>query len=363
MNFATKLGRHRGQALLAASIALVCWPGTGHAVENIRNVIWDYSQEIAWTPRASQASVTFDADLTPLEAAFEITSFSLAVVRTAGQPEIFYRCTSGPMFRGAAGTTARFRVDIAMSCDLRYRDISIGVKSAIAQVMHPMIGAPMELSGQALRVAASSRLTLGLALMDQDGVASLESLPGDTFACLHDSDDPTANGTIGVYFDPAGTQCSGTIPAGGVGKVYVVAKVAGATASGIAGAEFRFEGMPRAWEAYSVPDPQILAIGDPFANGVAMGFVCRVAEAQAVHLYTVVVFAHEDVSDVRFEILMRSPPLSVPCPMLLACDEPAFTKYCVESVPCFVNARAPTPCDAPTAVEAASWSTVKALYR
>lgn len=365
MNLGTKLHRHRGLALLGelGLAVLLCWPGTGQAVENIRNVTWNHSREIAWDPQVSVASVTFDADLTPLEAAYAITSFSLGVVHAAGSPEILYRCSVGPLPRGSAGATARFHIELSMSCNPTYKTVSAAVVSATAQGINPSIGsAPMRLYGEPRNVLISSQETMGLAILDQDGRMSQQSLPRETFSCLNGPVEPN-HGTIGVYFDAAGTQCSGTIPAGESGKVYVVAHLDGPTAAGIAGAEFSFDGMPNAWEAYSVPDPQILAIGDPFTDGVAMGFVCRTNQEGPVVLYTVVVFAHEDVADVMFEIQQRKPALSMPCPLLLACDEPVFTKYCVESVPCFVNARAPSPCDVPLAVEASSWSGVKALYR
>jgi hypothetical protein len=365
MNIAIDPGRGRERALLGPlCIAALCsLSGASHAVENIRNVTWNHAQGIAWDPQKSAASVTFDADLTPLEAAYQITSFSVAVVHAVGSPVTLYRAALGPLSHGAVGSTARFQIDVSMSCDPVTKRLSVHLERARMDYLHPTIGATsLQLSDGGPRVTASSRESIGLAILDQDGLATIESLPGDTFACLNGPDEPN-QGTVGVYFDPAGTQCSGTIPGGTVGKVYVVAKLAGPTAGGIAGAEFRFEGMPSAWEAYSVPDPQILALGDPFADGVVMGFECKSAQEHAVLLYTVIVFAHDDISDVLFQILMRSPPLSSQCPLLLTCDAPVFTKYCVEGLPCFVNSRKTPPCATPLAVQSASWSVVKGLYR
>ena len=82
-------------------------------------------------------------------------------------------------------------------------------------------------------------------------------------------------------------------------------------------------------------------------------------------LYTVEVLASSERSDLEFSIAMREPPTnpSFSCPVLLDCDVPLFTKYCVRSVPCFVNASTPKPCPVAEAVESSNWGKVKALYR
>ena len=331
------------------------------AVENIRRVVWDVPSTVAWSPGRTTTKVTFDATLTQVEIAYAVTSFTVAVKHLVGMPETLCRYTVGPLPAGLpAGTSARFQVEFTMSCDpyVAKFDVSPGVASM--NYLHPSRG---EMSNRIGVVAARKNTTFGgssfgLAVSDMNGSMHPLSLPSDAFAC------PAAPGTgsIGVYFDPDGNFCQGTIPAGTTGKVYIVAKLESWTADGIAGAEFRFTGVPEAWEVYAVPNPEIVAIGDPFANGVAAGFICQPPVAGKVLLYTVVVIAHEDVSDVRFEIQPRVPPLSGPCPMLLACDDPIFTKWCVDGLACFVNATTSTPCVV-LAVEDATWSTVKALYR
>jgi hypothetical protein len=57
------------------------------------------------------------------------------------------------------------------------------------------------------------------------------------------------------------------------------------------------------------------------------------------------------------------PALSATCPILLACDDPVFTKFCVEGLSCYVNATRATPCTKALAVNQATWSVVKGLYR
>ena len=62
-----------------------------------------------------------------------------------------------------------------------------------------------------------------------------------------------SDGSIGIYFDPDGTLCQGTIAPGPTGGfVYVLAKLAGQSAGGIAGSEFRFTGVPASWEVFPV---------------------------------------------------------------------------------------------------------------
>ncbi len=346
---------------LACAAMLVLSSAPASAVEKVRNVVWDATEEIAWSPGQSTTTLRFDADLTALETKYAITSFSINLTRPRGVPEMLARYTVGPLPAGLpAGTSARFEINFSMSCDSYRNRVEIGVGSASISYLHPARGNlhnGVQVEGRF--VAASSKETFGLRILDQDGNDYALSLPKDTFHCIKAPE----HGTLGVYFDPQGNTCQGQIPAGTVGKVYIVAHTGGNTEGGIAGAEFRFSGVPNGWEVYSVPNPAIVAVGDPFADGVVAGFVCQPPVQGAVLLYTVIVFAHEDINDVQFTILPRDPPLSYACSMMLACDYPVFTKYCVESTSCFVNATGTTICDSPVAVSNKTWSEVKDLYR
>ncbi len=348
----------RGLACMAAWAIL---SAPANAVENIRNVAWNTATEIDWSPGRSSTTLRFDADLTALEARYAITSFTIVLTRRQGVPEPVARYTVGPLPAGLpAGTTARFELGFNMQCDSYTGRVEIERGSASMSYLHPSRGSLNNYIGaEGSIAAASAKETFGLGIRDQDGVDHALGLPSNTFHCVTAPE----HGTLGVYFDPQGTTCRGMIPAGTTGKVYIVARTGGATAGGIAGAEFRFAGVPNSWEVYSVPNPDIVAIGDPFADGVVAGFVCQQPTQGAVLLYTVIVFAHEDITDVQFSILPRDPPLSYACPMMLACDYPVFTKFCVEGTGCFVNATGPTTCDSGVAVSAATWSKIKDLYR
>ena len=94
------------------------------------------------------------------------------------------------------------------------------------------------------------------------------------------------------------------------------------------------------------------------------GFECE-DDAEPVLLYTVLVLAHSEETDVQFQIEERNPPSnpSFACPHVALCDAPTFTKVCVEALPCFVNSTTPRKCGSPLAVEPVSWTALKRLYR
>jgi len=345
-----------------ACLALMFAAATpGRAVENIRQVRWVQTEAESWNLKmVSTATLTFEATLTAMEVADAVTSFSVAVQHPAGGPALLASYSCGHLPADVpSGTPASFTVGFTMTCDPLTRSVDILPGFADMRYLHPSHGQSWNrfLSG-AMGPTSFPRGSFGLVVADMNGALSTTSLASESFACVTAPE----NGSIGVYFDPEGTICSGTIPAGTTGKVYIVAKAEGGTAYGVAGAEFRFTGVPEAWDVYAVPNAEIVALGNPFTDGVVTGFICQQPMSGAVVLYTVAVVAHEDVSDVRFEIGPRVPPVGHSCPLLLACDSPFFTKFCVEGGSCFVNATSPPPC-ATLPVAPTTWSVVKSLYR
>src|SRR5262249_4769164 len=169
---------------------------------------------------------------------------------------------------------------------------------------------------------------------------------------------------LGVYFDPEGTQCSGTILPGAPKNIYIVARPAPGT-DNISGAEFRFTGLPPAWTVYPVPNPSTLSLGDPFGAGTNSARLgsCP-TESSPFLMYSVLVLASDTVSDVTFDLTHRDPPL-IPafyCPLVTECTFP-YQIHCVQTSPCFVNTATPTPCAAVSAVQQATWSGVQRLFR
>jgi len=92
---------------------------------------------------------------------------------------------------------------------------------------------------------------------------------------------------------------------------------------------------------------------------------CKQPASGAILLFTVLVQADGPAANLTFTIEKREPPTNslFPCPLLLACDNPVFTKICVEGQPCFVNFTTPRKCPTPLAVQNTSWSMIKELYR
>ncbi len=176
----------------------------------------------------------------------------------------------------------------------------------------------------------------------------------------------SATGTLGIYFDPMETQCNGTILPGVPGTIYILAKLEGTSASGITGAEFRIGGIPETWDTHPVPNPVMISLGDPFTIGVTGAFgQCQRPDNGVVILYTVLVVASDQASDLVFTLESRNPPSNpyFPCPLILLCDSPRFSKVCVEAQTCSVNATVARKCAAPTAVNQKTWGGVKGLYR
>jgi hypothetical protein len=170
---------------------------------------------------------------------------------------------------------------------------------------------------------------------------------------------------FGVYFDAAGTVCHGTITPGAPGTVYIVANTPPGTEV-IAGAEFRFTGLPESWTVYPVPNASLLTIGNPFENGVVVAATdaqCQ-PEWSTFLMYTVLVIATDEAEDVTFELTNREPPSNPAfhCAFVMDCSV-SYEKYCVQTSPCFVNATAPAPCAATTAVENTTWSKLREMYR
>ncbi len=171
--------------------------------------------------------------------------------------------------------------------------------------------------------------------------------------------------TLGVYFDAAGTQCNGRVVPGTPAIVYILAHL-DAGAPGINGFEFSFQGVPAGWSVFPVPNPDMLAIGNPFDAGVTGAFAtCQRPDNGIVTLYTVAVLAQAEESDVNFIIYRRNPPSNpyFECPVVLNCDAPVFTAVCVQGVACSVNPGRPRICAYPTAIAPATWSGVKQFYR
>jgi len=178
-----------------------------------------------------------------------------------------------------------------------------------------------------------------------------------------------ADGSIAAYVDEAGTQCEGN-HGGGVMTGSVWANLAGATAGGITGVEFRLDNSNSS--AYIVSfdaEPGTIYIGNLTLIGGNIAF----AECQTgprVKLGTLSILEMVPTQDVTLTVRQRYEPthMDYQCVRAVLCDGPVFSSVCV-GAPNSDHWRAVlNPSDGvsgdcePVAVETTSWSSVKGLF-
>ena len=357
----------RRLTVVALHLSLVlCMSGSARGVENIRNESWYIPHSIGQAEIF--ANVSFEAELTPLDRLYGIAfSVILNTRDRSPQPFLHYILESDQELP-PAGTKIRLVAGLYLSCEGNLRGAKGGA------LLHYLNQSGTEQMRYLTDTGPRSGLALigrggGLALGDEYGRPGPSPMPLDGIVCTPRDPDqipgdvPAA--TIGVYFDAAGTRCQGTIAPDAPGMVYVLAKLPQGTLDGIAGAEFKFSGVPASWRVFPVANPDLVALGNPFGDGVVMGFPCKQAQDGVVLLYSVMVLASAAEPDVVFGIEVRKPPLNAAfqCPLLVQCDDPAFTKRCVTGQSCFVNSSKSRPCARPTGVDQKTWTQVKAFYR
>ena len=354
------------------------------ALNHIGGEIWSYQGDVPTFPLTSTINVSFFADMADMDLPSRVV-FSIVVVDDQGQDHTLlqYRWGQWVALPGA-GTPIDVYAGFYIWCD--------GEGNIVAQPISANFGTcqgDREVhefpNTETFPVHVQGRF--GLILVDRDGYRGPNPTPSAALGCsgttttlspaaaLHDIQLQKSaranrvaageNGSIGIYFDREGTMCTGRITPEEVGTVYVIAKTSGMSNCGIAGAEFRFQGIPASWTTYPVAEPDLLALGDPFLEGVTMGFRCKRSDSRLSILYEVQVVATHVEEDLVFRVVNRDPATNpnFECPLLLLCDRPVFTKVCVTGLACVVNSTKPRKCGDPVAVTARSWSQLKGLYR
>lgn len=370
-------------ALLAATPAL--------GLENVDNVHWFFGKVDFETNRVSY--VSFDANLTPTDLSAGLT-FTIVEWDETGLPATpIWRCILDEFPNlPPVGTRVHVTVTTTYSCDPDGRLVPFVMGTWVHYC-----GGEYGSAGQ--YVAGVGRGFVGsdfpveeyeFALLDEHGNTAPVSTPENAFTPCEGSPGgqpelqpdllkelglaqisqprsprkPGDSGSVGIYFDREGTICSGTIEPGVPQTIYVIAKTQGLTECGIAGAEFRFVGIPDSWQVSPVPDPDILSFGNPLAEGTTLAMPCRQPEDGRTILYEVEVLASKLEEDVTFRLAPHTDPSGdFGCSLLALCDFPVFTQVCVESIPCHFNASSAKSCDGTVAVWRETWSTVKQLYR
>jgi len=166
--------------------------------------------------------------------------------------------------------------------------------------------------------------------------------------------------SIGVFFAADGSDCDASQAMNASLDIYILAVLGGdAAQNGITGAEFRLDGMPIGWFNNVIANPvATVALGNPIGGGCNIGFpVCQTGGT--VLLYTISSFATTSLPSLVYKVYNHGSPSNpfFPCPLLVICDAPNYTKVCVPGGTAFVNGGT---CS--VGVEPTSWSGVKALY-
>jgi FlgD Ig-like domain len=158
---------------------------------------------------------------------------------------------------------------------------------------------------------------------------------------------PPDNSRIAVFADPAGTQTCATIPVGSNGTLYLFADLAGETADGFTGAEFRVQVThPEGYFLiFNPPSAAVIAIGNVFdttpempadGSGINIAFQsCQTGLRVPMGTITVI-NAGGGATDMLVQ--RRTPPTNWewPCPLFTRCDAPQFSKSCMG--PCGTDA-------------------------
>jgi hypothetical protein len=167
--------------------------------------------------------------------------------------------------------------------------------------------------------------------------------------------------SIGVFFAQDGSDCDNTNAPNSPITWYLSAVLGGdAGAGGITGAEFRMDGTPSGWFITPTRNPNAnIDVGSPLTGGTNIAFPsCQAGANGIVLLFTCSGFATTNPSG-YFSVLRHNNPSSpdFPCPLLVLCDAPVFTKICVPGGQGIINGGNCT-----VGVEQKSWSSVKSLY-
>ena len=371
---------------------LVAAPASG--LENIQNVYWflDVGQ---YVPGRNVSLVSFDATLTGSDVSTGLT-YTIVERDENGGPAapIWHFVLEAYPELPAAGTPVNILAAFEFSCDPEGRLLPI--EATVTTYMSACTADTNTANAYVLGVGNGS---MGSAfpveayefgLMDEHGILASTTTPPNAYTpCvavsgaaasteadllermaefrrsrLNASEKPGDSGSVGLYFDAEGTICSGTIQPGVPQKIYVIAKTRGFTDCGIAGAEFRFTGIPQSWQVNPVAGAGVVAFGNPLTEGTTLGMPCQNPESGQMILYEVDVLASQLEADVTFRLEPHVNPVgSFSCPLLVLCDSPFYTQICVESIPCHFNPASPKGCDGTVAVQLRTWSAVKELYR
>ena len=167
--------------------------------------------------------------------------------------------------------------------------------------------------------------------------------------------------SIGLFASPDCSSCNVTIGVGETKPIYLIAVMQSEPGFALSGAEMRVEGLPGAWSAVPVPNPQAnIVLGNPFGDGAHIAF-WPLPSGSCILLYTVWVTANTAVSDVTLKVVRHTTPSNpnFACPRVFiecgSCD----IWLCSTGGQMFVNSD--RTCNVGT--DARTWTGIKYIYR
>lgn len=170
-------------------------------------------------------------------------------------------------------------------------------------------------------------------------------------------------GTLELSFEPTSAVCDGPAPADEPVRLYVLMRLGDVTECGVAGGEFRVDGIPQSWVGLAQPSqPHTIAIGNPLADGVVFGFACARDAGGLVPVYELLIVPATFEQDLTLRITRHLQPGNphFECPVMTSCDPPVFSMWCVDGGRAVLN---PRTLSCTTAIQPATWTRVKSLYR
>ncbi len=162
---------------------------------------------------------------------------------------------------------------------------------------------------------------------------------------------------IGVFADLSATECDLSVHRFAPATGYLLFRRG--VLDGIIGFEFRIEGLPQGWIATTDYCWGVICVGDLFGNGDTWAWpTCRREDPVAISRITFIATTEE--TDVILRVAAKVPPSNpaFDCPLVVQCDAPAYTLFCVGVQPAVINGSAPCI----VSVEQRTWTQIRRLY-
>jgi len=168
-----------------------------------------------------------------------------------------------------------------------------------------------------------------------------------------------AGASIGLFSTPDCSSCNLTIPSGESRNVYIHV-VTTDLGYAVIGAEFKVVGLPPGWLVSTIPNPaSSIVIGDPFGSvGTNIGFGTG-QPGPCVNLFVATITATSQETQLAFQVTMKTPPSTQPCPLVVVDCPGCSTGICVSGGALLVNWSS----DCSVAVQEGTWSGAKKTYR